>query len=572
MKWLLVLLLFLSLPQQIFAQNLQTPEKVQEYVNDSIRKTALAGEHIEKFNTDIDVLKDGKIEVKETIVYDFSELLRHGIFRNIPFTKLNKDNKRVDLAFKNFSVTDENGDKYKFDKSVENEQIILKIGDPNKTITGIHTYVISYTVEGAIGYFDSQDEIYWNATGTEWDVPIATATASITLPEKIENAPSRCITGSYGSTETNCKTYQEDNTVYFTSDDLLDSHEGLTVLVGFPKNTVAYLPPTEYVPFFERWYGKIVLVGIGIGAFLWYIFLPVYLIIHYFLRGRDPYVGKAVSAWYDPPKTSSKRFLTPAETGALLDETVNRRDVFAAIIDLARRGYIKIEERDKKDFFIIKKSSKDKQKLQPFEEKLLEGLFSEGNEARLKDTKLYTTIGEVENMLYKNLVTEGFFPKNPKTIRTLYIVLGFFGIFTLNFVLAFVAFFFGRIMPRKTLFGAEQAQVAKGVKNFLTSQEKQLEFQADKQMFFEKLLPFAVAFGVEKIWAKRFEEFDLKEPSWYHSSTGTHFNAMYLASSLNDSYKSFSVSSTPPSSSSSSGFGGGGFSGGGGGGGGGGSW
>jgi uncharacterized membrane protein len=108
------------------------------------------------------------------------------------------------------------------------------------------------------------------------------------------------------------------------------------------------------------------------------------------------------------------------------------------------------------------------------------------------------------------------------------------------------------------------------MKNFLNSQERQLNFQGDKQMFFEKLLPFAVAFGVEKAWAKRFEAIDIKNPDWYEGTSSSHFNTALFASSLSHSYSSFASSSTPPSSSSS-GFSGG-SSGGGGGGGGGGSW
>jgi uncharacterized membrane protein len=144
------------------------------------------------------------------------------------------------------------------------------------------------------------------------------------------------------------------------------------------------------------------------------------------------------------------------------------------------------------------------------------------------------------------------------------------GLITFNFVLAFIAFIFGRHMPAKTLAGAQAAVKAKGMKNFLNSQERQLNFQGDKQMFFEKLLPFAVAFGVEKAWAKRFEAIDIKNPDWYEGTSSSHFNTALFASSLSHSYSSFASSSTPPSSSSS-GFSGG-SSGGGGGGGGGGSW
>lgn len=93
-------------------------------------------------------------------------------------------------------------------------------------------------------------------------------------------------------------------------------------------------------------------------------------------------------------------------------------------------------------------------------------------------------------------------------------------------------------------------------------------------MMFEGLLPYAVAFGVEKIWAARFKDIALKEPSWYTSSTGGPFNSLIFAQSIGQAASVSFASSVSVKSSSgfSSGFSGGGSSGGGGGGGGGGSW
>ena len=297
--------------------------------------------------------------------------------------------------------------------------------------------------------------------------------------------------------------------------------------------------------------------------------LPVYLILKWYRHGRDPEVGIAVRATFDPPKVG-KRFLTPAETGALIDETVNNRDIFSSIIDLARRGYLKISEPKNKEFHLLKDVPKKKDSLLPFEQTLYDGLFEDGEDVELKKVKIYTTTAAVQKELYSLLVKHGYFTENPNTTRAKYYVLGSLGLFTFNFVMAFIAFVFGRVMPRKTLLGAQTAKQAQGLKNFLTSQERQLNFQGEKQMLFEKLLPYAMAFGVEKQWAKRFADFDLKNPDWYEETSSTHFNTIIFANSLSNSYSNFAVSSTPPSSSGS-GFSGG-SSGGGGGGGGGGSW
>ncbi len=532
-------------------------------------------EHIENFGTYVSVNADGTIDVRETILYDFGQQERHGIFRNIPFTKRGENNDRFDLKFENFKVNDEKGKAYEFDKSTENEQIVLKIGDPDETITGTHTYVISYKVSGAIGYFNDHDEFYWNTTGNGWEVPISSATASIDIHTLIERDDLQlaCYTGKYGSDEKNCEMTTFEGIYTMTTISPLAPYEGFTAIVGFPKGIVEYLPAEKYVSFWEKPIGKIAIAGIILTAIFWYLLLPVILLFRYFKHGRDPYVGPNVTSWYDPPETVGGRKLTPAETGGLIDENVDTRDIFATIIDLARRGYIKIKEQDKKNFSLIhanKPSSKDT--LAPYEEKLIDGIFKEKKEIKLKDVKLYKTVQEVEKMIYEGLVSDGFFPQNPKSIRTKYYALGTVALPTFNLVLASIAFFIGRIMPRKTLYGAQQANVAKGIKSFINSQERQMNFQGDKQMFFEKLLPFAVAFGVEKNWAKRFEKFDLKNPDWYQSTTSSHFNAALLASSLGSSYSNFKSASTPPSSSSSGFSSGGGFSGGGGGGGGGGSW
>ena len=132
-------------------------------------------------------------------------------------------------------------------------------------------------------------------------------------------------------------------------------------------------------------------------------------------------------------------------------------------------------------------------------------------------------------------------------------------VMTFNLPLFLISLIFGRAMPVKTLAGARAANVAKSLRNFLTSQERQLEFQAKKQLMFEELLPFAVAFGVEKIWAQRFKDINLKPPEWYSSYQTGAFNSTTFTRSLGYSLGSIASAATPTRSSSgfSSGFSGG---------------
>ncbi|MFH0979425.1 MAG: DUF2207 domain-containing protein [Candidatus Roizmanbacteria bacterium] len=539
----------------------------------------VAAEEIKSFQSDIKINKDGTIDVKETITYDFGDLSKHGIYREIPFIKTNQDGKKFELKFNNFFVVDDFGIPYEFVKSSVNEKYTrLKIGDADRLITGVHKYIISYRVSGALTYFSDHDELYWNVTGNEWDVPIANITSQVIWPQEIQKQDVKiaCFTGVTGSSESQCNFDHDRDKVRINSINSLSAGEGLTIVIGFPKNIVAVLEPKEFVSFWQTFIGKLVGFFLGLLALIWYVVLPFYIVYKWFKSGRDPKgtVGET-TAWFDPPKTpDNKRFLTPGEVGTLGDETVDLKDISATIVDLARRGYLIINEKKKKDFYFIKnKEYRNNPDLLPYEEALLNAFFTSKAEIRLKDEKIHDQIEAVKNSLYNNVVKVGLFPQNPQTTRTIYYVIALIAIFTGNLPLAFVSFIFGRAMPRKTVEGVNAFNVSKSLKNFLTSQERQLKFQADKQIMFERLLPYAIAFGVEKIWAKRFENVNIKQPSWYQGYSGGQFSSLIFVNSLSSSMSSFRTVATPIRSSSgfSSGFSGG-FSGGGGGGGGGGSW
>ena len=539
-----------------------------------------AQEKIQSFDSKIVINKDGTIEVEEKIIYDFDGFDRHGIYRDIPYVKKNKAGKNFRMIFEKISVTDEKEEPYPYKEIDENGKLRLKVGDPDKIITGLHTYIIRYQVSGSLTYFSDHDELYWNATGNEWPVPIASSTSQVGLP--VGAAPlqisATCYTGSVGSTEKDCEINKTDNNAAFKTNSILQSNQGLTVVFGFPKNIVSVLEPKPYVGFWETTLGKIVIAVIIFAAFLWFVVYPIWIPIKWLREGRDPNpIGTGeIRAWFDPPKTKPGRPLTPEETGALVDERVDMPDISAMIVSVAQKGFLKIEEREKNNFYLVKRKdfAGDASILQ-LEKSFLDGIFQSSNEISLKKRKLslYTAVEEAKKKIYEQLVKERFFAKNPNSIRIFYTVIGILALTTANFPLVFSAFFFGRHMPRKTPLGVEAKNVAKSLRNFLSSQERQLEFQAKNQLFFEKLLPYAVAFGVERIWAERFKDIQMVTPDWYSGYGAARFNSVYFTNSLNSSFSSLQSAATPTTSSTghSSGFSGG-SSGGGGGGGGGGSW
>ena len=144
-----------------------------------------------------------------------------------------------------------------------------------------------------------------------------------------------------------------------------------------------------------------------------------------------------------------------------------------------------------------------------------------------------------------------------------------------------IAFVFGYIMPKKSQKGLEKYQILQGFADFIERVEKPKLKVLLKQdpSYFEKTIPFAIALNVMDKWTKKFDGLLSEPPSWYHSTTGSTFNAALFATSLNHSISTMNSTfvSKPSSSGAGSGGsifggGGGGFSGGGFGGGGGGSW
>lgn len=549
-------------------------------------------EQIRTFDVTIEVQPSGIFRVTEEISYDFGDLERHGIFRHIPSISTNAEGKEFLLVIDDIKVVTEDGTPYQYQITKEDDWVKLQIGNPDYTISGEHTYIISYSVSGDIRYFYDHDELYWNATGNEWDIPIEEATVQVTLPipesksesnseeplEKPADQPLidvRCYTGATGISDEACLIERKGSTIQVSTTESLNSDEGLTVAVAFPKSYVEVIEPQPVIGFFDTLPGKLTAIAIGIAAIGWYLIYPLWLPIQWWLHGRDPEVGRPVTAYFDPPNAPDGRPLTAAETGTLIDESVQPRDMSAMVISLAQQGYLRIEERRKKDFYVVKTEKKHGKELQDYEKKFLKQIFGKKTEVHLKGenlSKLYQDIGDI---LYKKLTAEGFFPENPKKIKTAYgIVIGIAGA-TFNLLLIVMAVIFGMNMSKKTTYGARAANKARGLRNFLKSQERQLEFQAEKQLLFEKLLPFAVAFGVEKQWAKRFQGGTIQEPEWYTGYYGSRgFTAGAFAQSLNNSSAQMGSAFNYQTSSStghSSGFSGG-FSGGGGGGGGGGSW
>jgi len=212
-----------------------------------------SAEFIRSFDTNIQILDADTMMVTETIAYDFEDEWRHGIFRTIP----------GNIEF--LEVISETSTPYPFATTSNYNESEAKIGDPNATITGPHTYQITYLAKNELRFFREHDELYWNVNGTNWEVPIQSSSATITFPFTFKkNDPqlrTACYTGYTGSTDSNCTTRIEttNNQTVFTfqtTEPLLANNyfnQNMTIVAGIPRTFLEKKP--RHIDWAQRTWG-----------------------------------------------------------------------------------------------------------------------------------------------------------------------------------------------------------------------------------------------------------------------------------------------------------------------------
>ena len=565
---------------------------------------------ITSFHSDVQIAPNAVLTVVEDIRVDFGALEKHGIFRTIPL-RYRYDSTRdryYDVTVE--SVTD-GANPRPYATSVDNDNLVIKIGDPVRITSGPNRYVVKYTVAGAMNRFSDHDELFWNVDGALWPVPKQSVSATVTWPAGSAQKVA-CFEGPTGSTEA-CTGEGGTATATFASRRELGSGEQMSVAVALIPGAVD-VPPPLLEPRkrqFPQDAFDINPVTVIVGLLV--LVAGIALIVRFWLQhGRDrAYLTRYYTAASDAADQLEPLFrhepvvvefeppdkLKPAQLGVILDESADTKDVTATIVDLAVRGFLTITDVPqmfgRHDWLLTRKQA-DTSGLLPYEATLLDGLFAGREQVKVSELKgtFQSTLRSAESQVYADAMSHKFFRVRPDLARMaaaavgVVIALAGAGI-TFLFGIAFGGGLIGvavvivgavllavhRAMAARTAAGREVMQKTLGFRLYMNTAEKYSQQFAEKAEIFTQLLPYAIVFGCVDRWAKAFEGIDTSASNgWYVGNAP--FQAAYLSSSLQSMNDSISnaISTAPPNSGSGSAFGGGGGSGGGGGGGGGGSW
>jgi len=549
---------------------------------------------IQAFKSQVTITPDGAIDVIETIEAQFAGSW-NGIYRTIPVDYETAQGLNYSLIIDPVSATDEAGDNLKYEISTTSGNLQFKIYVPN-AVDATHTIQLHYRVRNALRFFPDHDELYWNVTGSDWDVPLGNVSAAVVLPAGTTGLHALAFTGSYGSKSQDATVTTEGSRVDVQMTRPLEFREGLTVVVGWDKGFVS--PPTNSQLIFQliqsNWPIVIPILSFIFMFWLWY------------KRGRDPR-KRSIAVQYDPPDG-----LSPGEMGTLIDSSAAMRDITATLVDLAVRGYIVIEEKQSDHMlhmishkgytFHLKKNQSEWSDLKKHEQDLLSSMFAAGtlDSVSLSDLQnhFYTNIPDIRDDLFDELLDRGYYLHRPDYVRMTWIAIALLTGFllylagmSLSFgmrqaplplivsciLTALIIWFFGWRIPGHTAKGLAALEGTIGFEDFLQHVEADRISRIEKTPeTFEKYLPYAMALGVEKKWVGAFGDVYKEPPSWYQGGVYTGgFYPLYFVASLNAmSMQTAAMMTSAPrtvaSGSGFGGFGGGGFSGGGFGGGGGG--
>lgn len=312
---------------------------------------AHAAEIIHRYNSRVIVGQDGVLRVTEIIeVTAENQEIRRGIYRDFPLFRRTFLGGVLPSEFNIQSVT-KNGESEPYHTEISEDSVRLYIGDSHLTLPSGRRYIyeITYTTPRQVFFYDEYDELNWNVIGTGWSFAIEDARAEITLPRNAPVIRYSAYTGKALSKESHYTAKQEPGRLVVEANRTLAPHEGMTVAVAFPKGYVAQPADMIGAPFFWRQHPGLPVMLTGLLVMLAYYGWAWRHV------GRDPR-GRGRAPFYSPPKG-----ISPAMAAHILatGSSNSEKTLTAAILSLAAKGYLHIEEKGRFHYELVPTGRKD---------------------------------------------------------------------------------------------------------------------------------------------------------------------------------------------------------------------
>jgi hypothetical protein len=359
---------------------------------------ALADEAIEHFTSVIELSKDGSMLVTETIrVRGEGVKIRRGIYRDFPMVFENASGREQRVGFEVVSVRrDGSPEDYRLEAAGRATRVY--IGNADRFLgPGRFTYELTYRTDRQIRFFDTHDELFWNVTGNFWDFPILNSSAEVRLPDGARAEDVAVFTGPLGSRERNASASIRGggSLVVAATSAPLRQREGWSVAIRMPKGSVTTPTSQQELGWFWR-DNRPALI-----SFASFIFLAIYYVWAWNRVGRDPQGGVIVPRWDAPDGIS------PALVHYIDNTGLRGNDAFsAALLSLAVKGYVTLEELTGKDMKITATGSRPPSGSLPVGEQLIYDAVSNRSGGFRIDKANGTAVVSLASRFRQKLATE----------------------------------------------------------------------------------------------------------------------------------------------------------------------
>jgi hypothetical protein len=425
---------------------------------------------------------------------------------------------------------------------------------------GSNEVVTSYTVTGAVVTIDGGTALRWrmlqglSASVTEFSstVQIPTQFSYIKCTAGSPNSTVPCSFAAAGTEGSQIPTFR---------DGPRGEGEVVAIDIGFPPGGVASNEVIEY-----RW-----TLGRAFSAKP----LPLALALGLLLLGGIALYGLHRRAGIDrnpegqiskvgefvPTGAGQSEFrvvddIRPGHVGTVADERVDPIDVTATLVDLAVRGHLVITELPRESEFArtdweIKRIEGTSDGLRPFEQQLLDGIAPPAGSVRVSElaSRVQESIGGVQNALYDEMVSNGWFERRPDDTRDRWTQLSLaaliisvvltgvlaafttFGLVGLALIVVSLGMVFvAQEMPSRTSKGAALLGGLGALRSDLLSHPTNQMPPGNELKEMSELLPYTIVLGGLDRWLDAIVATDVDEQpdsydlSWYHGPENWHLS------------------------------------------------
>jgi uncharacterized membrane protein YgcG len=429
------------------------------------------------------------------------------------------------------------------------------------TTNAARTFAVRYTVDGAVRIYDAGDQLQWRAIYADRDGAVGASTVTVHLPGDVPAGEVKSAWYRYAAAGTigalspiGQGTQVDARTVQFTLAALVP-REGAEIRVQFPHGLLSGAAPAwqvgadrsdwlvQTIAPIGDFVALLLTLGIlgGGGALLAVVWLS---------NGRDPGIGSVPRRLQEPPSD-----LPAPLAGTLVDELASAREAVAALVDLADRGVLHLNDEQnpqlvgsQSDVRVTLNAALDDPQLREYERALLGALFglnpSVPTEVQLSNVKqqFQSSIPLIEARLYEAVAQVGLFARNPETTRRRWRAVGV-AVLVAGIALAGVAgvllagamhlawlpglalgvlggglTWLAGSMPRRTQQGALEAAKWRAFKAHLTEASRSDQPVAALSAHY---LPYAAAFGIDQSFVRHLESVGTPPPRWLNQGRWT---------------------------------------------------